>query len=331
VFGVPAARLLALAAVAGILLMAPPVAAASARGNPFRGARLYVDPESAAARQVRDWRDNRPHDARLVKKIADQPEADWLGEWYADPAAHVRDQIAHRLSPAHATAFFALYAIPHRDCAGYSGGSMGSGDAYRAWVDQIAGAIGRYPAIVLVEPDALPEVGCLSHAAQKERLGLEAYATRRLGALPRTSVYIDAGSANWGNPRRIVRLLRAAGVRHARGFALGTTSFDRTSDNLRYGRRIGRALHGKHFIINTARNGRGPLPRARARSRQDMWCNPPDRGLGARPTTHTRSRLADAYAWTNHPGYSDGPCNGGPPAGQWWAQYALGLARRAAF
>nr|ABK58684.1 unknown [Streptomyces fradiae] len=29
------------------------------------------------------------------------------------------------------------------------------------------------------------------------------------------------------------------------------------------------------------------------------------------------------------PGDSDGPCRGGPEAGQWWPDYALGLARNA--
>jgi endoglucanase len=29
------------------------------------------------------------------------------------------------------------------------------------------------------------------------------------------------------------------------------------------------------------------------------------------------------------PGESDGECNGGPAAGRWWPEYALGLAQRA--
>jgi cellulase/cellobiase CelA1 len=38
-----------------------------------------------------------------------------------------------------------------------------------------------------------------------------------------------------------------------------------------------------------------------------------------------------SYFWIKRPGESDGTCNGGPPAGQWWADYALGLAQRAAY
>ena len=35
----------------------------------------------------------------------------------------------------------------------------------------------------------------------------------------------------------------------------------------------------------------------------------------------------DAYLWIKDPGASDGQCNGGPAAGQYWPQYALGLFR----
>jgi len=43
----------------------------------------------------------------------------------------------------------------------------------------------------------------------------------------------------------------------------------------------------------------------------------------------TGQALVDAYLWIKTPGESDGTCNGGPKAGQWWADYALGLARSA--
>ena len=39
--------------------------------------------------------------------------------------------------------------------------------------------------------------------------------------------------------------------------------------------------------------------------------------------------LADALLWVKAPGESDGSCNGGPSAGTWWTEYALGLAERA--
>jgi endoglucanase len=61
------------------------------------------------------------------------------------------------------------------------------------------------------------------------------------------------------------------------------------------------------------------------------WCEPSGRALGDRATASTGDPLADAYFWIKRPGESDGTCNGGPVAGQWWAGYALGLAQRTAY
>jgi cellulose synthase/poly-beta-1,6-N-acetylglucosamine synthase-like glycosyltransferase len=36
-------------------------------------------------------------------------------------------------------------------------------------------------------------------------------------------------------------------------------------------------------------------------------------------------RRCDAYLWVNDPGASDGECNGGPAAGQYWPEYAVDL------
>lgn len=58
------------------------------------------------------------------------------------------------------------------------------------------------------------------------------------------------------------------------------------------------------------------------------------RFLGSRPSAHSRARtatshgLVDVFLWVKPPGESDGTCNGGPAAGRWWPEYALGLAER---
>jgi endoglucanase len=77
-----------------------------------------------------------------------------------------------------------------------------------------------------------------------------------------------------------------------------------------------------HFVINTNRNGRGPLVAARYAEppynqppavvealRNGAWCMPPDRGLGLRPTADTRVPLVDAYLWTDPPGTSAASCD----------------------
>jgi len=77
-----------------------------------------------------------------------------------------------------------------------------------------------------------------------------------------------------------------------------------------------------HFVIDTSRNGQGPLdasPYAAAPFDQPAsaiagldagnWCNPPTAGLGLRPSTNTSAPLGDAYLWVKIPGESDGTCD----------------------
>ena len=100
-----------------------------------------------------------------------------------------------------------------------------------------------------------------------------------------------------------------------------------------------------HFVIDTSRNGLGPwLPPTGVYPDPQDWCNPPDRGAGLRPTLDTGNALVDAYLWVKIPGESDGECTRGlgptgtedpewdqvdPPAGQWFPDMALQLARNA--
>lgn len=56
----------------------------------------------------------------------------------------------------------------------------------------------------------------------------------------------------------------------------------------------------------------------------------PARPRPGHPTDHQDRRpLIAAYLWIKRPGESDGTCKGGPKAGTWWPEYALGLARSA--
>ncbi len=112
--------------------------------------------------------------------------------------------------------------------------------------------------------------------------------------------------------------LTNANVQNADGFALNVSNFYTTKQNLRYGRKISRLVQKKHFIIDTSRNGNGS---------NGEWCNPLGRAIGHIPTVQTSHRLADAYLWVKPPGESDGECNGGTAAGEWWPEYALGLVQ----
>ena len=57
----------------------------------------------------------------------------------------------------------------------------------------------------------------------------------------------------------MARKLRRVGVAKVRGFMLNATHYDWTRNNIRYGLKLSRLVGGKHFIINTAENGRGPI------------------------------------------------------------------------
>jgi endoglucanase len=301
-----------------------------AAGNPFLGTSLYVAPNSDAAKQAYAWAGARPRAAAEMEKLATEPVAEWYGGWLPDAGGLFRWRAKSAYAPTHTAAFIVVYNIPNRDCGSYSAGGASSPATYKAWIDELAGAIGSYPTIAVIEPDALPEAACAA-GQEAERLGLIAYATKALASLPHTAAYIDAGRSDWLPASETISLLRRAGIQYARGFALDTTGYASTGNEMRYGDQIGRALGGKHFIVNTSRNGNGALNARLASSVQELWCNTPGRAIGLRPTTATGDPLADAFEWILHPGYSDGLCQGGPAAGTWWPSYALGLASRASY
>ncbi|KJK36931.1 endoglucanase [Streptomyces variegatus] len=290
----------------------------AAGSSPF-----WVDPESPAARQARLWqRQGRGQDAELIRRIADRPVALWpAGE--IDPAPMVK-AAASAASREGKTAVFVAYNIPHRDCGQHSAGGAADGNAYREWIEKFAGALGEAEALVVLEPDAVAHVvdGCTPGEYHAEREQLLGEAIARLKQQPNTKVYLDAGNADWiQESAKLVEPLKRAGIEQADGFALNVSNFQTTEVTTMYGVRLAEALGGKHFVVDTSRNGSGPLP--------GVWCNPPGRALGTPPTTGTGEPVVDAFLWVKRPGESDGTCEGGPAAGRWWPEYALELARNA--
>ena len=130
---------------------------------------------------------------------------------------------------------------------------------------------------------------------------------------------------------RLADALRQAGVDQADGFALNVSNFFTTDDNVAFGGRVSDALGGTaHFVIDTSRNGAGPVPGSEIAG-GPRWCNPPGRALGPAPTADTGRPRVDAFLWIKNPGDSDGACRPGEPAaGTWWPDYALDLASRSA-
>ncbi|MDG4864738.1 glycoside hydrolase family 6 protein, partial [Streptomyces sp. T-3] len=256
--------------------------------------------------------------------IARHSTATWLAD--PDPVAGIRRAVRGAAPDGRAVVLVA-YRIPHRDCGLYSAGGARDGADYRDWIDRFAAAIGDAPALVVLEPDAVPHIldGCTPVEHHAERYALLSDAIARLKRQPRTKVYLDAGHPAWvTEPWRLVPPLMRAGVARADGFSLNVSNFHTTPDVRAYGVRLGELLGDKHFVIDTSRNGSGP-PDFRAPL---AWCNPPGLTLGSAPTRRTGHPLVDAHLWVKHPGDSDGECRGGPQAGHWWPEYALDLARR---
>ncbi len=122
-----------------------------------------------------------------------------------------------------------------------------------------------------------------------------------------------------------------------RGFMLNVTHYDWTAYNLKHGSQVSRLVGGKHFIVSTSFNGRGPVHYKRWINRSKnkwrrvtVWCHPLRRGLGIAPTTQTGHPLADGYFYIGRPGFSGGSCNGGPlPIGSWFDDRAVMFGRYA--
>lgn len=306
----------------------PGAAAAAWRGDPLAAAPFFVDPGTRAADAQREARQSGDGaSAALLGAIASRPQSTWfiaaddaLASGYVD--AYFRRWDAQPGTMAQIT----LHGLPQQVCSGENAPGAASAAAYRHWIDGWARRIGGRPVLLLLEPDAIPASRCLSAGDRAVRLGLLRYAVRTLAALPRAAVYLDAGAGDWLKEREVAPLLRRAGIAAARGFALNTTHFDWTAAEVAYGMRLSRLLGGKHFIVNTSGNGRGP----QVRRRFHVWCNPRGRALGPVPTLATPNPRVDALLWLQDPGISDGRCNGGPPVGRFWRDWALELARNAA-
>jgi endoglucanase len=284
---------------------------------------LWVDPNTQAASAARNLAATAPtrtDDVARLTAIASQAQASWVTAGLSATAARSRVSTLSLAAAAQGRMpTFVLYALPHLDCRS-AGTSSASG--YRAWIDQVLLGLGTRPAIVVLEPDSLAMLGCLSSAQAAERLSLLRYAVDRLRTDPAASVYLDAGHNGWQSSTTMAARLTSAGIASARGFTLNVSNFGWTADEVGYGARISAKLvEPRPFVVDVGRNGIGPSTGALA------WCNPPGRALGERPTTTAADPQVDALLWIKPPGESDGVCRPGEPsAGRFWVDYALGLA-----
>ncbi|MYS92726.1 MULTISPECIES: glycoside hydrolase family 6 protein [Streptomyces] len=292
-----------------------------ARTTPV-GARLYRHPDS----QVLDWvRANAgdPRHAVIASRIADQPAAVWFADYSPDTLTARVAAVTSGAAALGRVPVLVPYAIPGRDCGGYSQGGAPDLDAYDAWIDRFADGLGSGEVIVVLEPDSVAQTECLSAGERADRFASLARAGRVLKAAnPRARVYFDAGHSGWNAPGKQAAWLRQAGAaspESSDGIFSNVSNFHTTADEVAYDRRVLDALGGPASlgaVIDTSRNGNGAPP-------DGQWCDPAGRKLGRTPTLSTGEDRIDAYLWVKLPGESDG-CKGEP--GTFTASYAYDLA-----
>jgi endoglucanase len=204
----------------------------------------------------------------LLAKIGLRPKTKWYGSFVPDSS--IRTTVQSHIAAAQAgdpdklvqIAVFRMTPWEQEGCERRS--TAKEKHSYKRWIDELAAGIGDTPMLVVMQPDG-PFLWCTPDKAAKSRL--LTYATQELSSLSRTSVYIDAGAADWcengrGNdPERCAQLLMRTGIEYARGFALDSTHYMGPADNIAHGARIVAALQRagygvKHFILDTAKSGR---------------------------------------------------------------------------
>lgn len=297
--------------------------------NPLADSTLWVDPESAAARaqqQLRESGDAATADG--LTAISSQPVATWLVD--DDPVPLTR-RVTQTAAVTGQLPVLVLYHRPGRDCGSYSAGGAAEQSGYLTWVGAVAEAIGDQRALVVVEPDAIPQAlsgQCAPDGDPAATYAMLAAAVDRLATHENTLVYLDAGHPGWiADTAALAQALRDSGADTADGFSLNVSNFATTADNTTYGDALSAALGGRQYVVDVSRNGRG-APAADPGS-IDAWCNPAGAALGENPRIGPARARAVAFLWIKEPGASDGNCRAGePPAGQFWPAYALRLIQQ---
>ena len=278
---------------------------------------FFADPDSTAAA----WTLAHPSDGRtpdIQAQIVARPGARWFGDWSGDIGPAVAAYVG-AAETAKRTPIVVAYDIPQRDCGSYSAGGATSAAAYKQWISGFAAGVGARKAVVVLEPDALPQIDCLSAADQTQRLNLLQYATKQFKTkAPNAKVYLDIGHPGWLSVADAASRLTSAGVANARGFSLNVSNFHTTDENTGYGDQVAAQLSlgglDRRYVIDTSRNGKGPLG--------TQWCDPAGRQIGSISAENLAAAGAEMTLWIKNPGNADGCA---APAGTFDPQLAYDL------
>ncbi|MEU6281770.1 glycoside hydrolase family 6 protein [Streptomyces sp. NPDC047028] len=184
-------------------------------GNPYAGARVYVNPEWSAKAAAEPG----------GNRIANQPTAVWLDRIAAINGVNggmgLRDHLDEALKQRGSgdlVVQLVIYDLPGRDCAALaSNGELGPNDidTYKSqYIDPIASILSdpKYAGLrisTVIEPDSLPNLvtnaggtptttdACVTMKSNGNYEKGVSYALDTLGAIPNVYNYIDAGHHGW--------------------------------------------------------------------------------------------------------------------------------------
>jgi endoglucanase len=261
--------------------------------------------------RISNYQDNYP----LALEIFKHPQSFWYGDNPKKSKKHMENSIRRLLNRARPRLpIFVIYNIPNRDVGQWSKGGAKTREGYIDFIHRFAKGVGEDSPIIIYEPDALPHSTLLSEDDQEWRLELMKESLEILTQECNGVIYIDVGHSNWLSPEVVSELLDRVSNTKVRGYSVNSCNYRETKECLKWGRKICKLRPNDYFVIDTSRNGNGPL--------NNEWCNPQGRALGKPPTTDTDYEKCDAYLWIKIPGESDGKCNGGPKAGKFWGEQA---------
>jgi cellulose 1,4-beta-cellobiosidase len=311
-------------------------------GNPFVGARFYVDPDFA--RRVEEVAVRTPAEATRLRKLKKHSTALWVDSIAktSKVASWLDDALAQeKAAGAPVVPLFVVYDLPNRDCSAESSAGELRVDAggearyQHDYIDVIAAQFKARPTqriAVVLEPDSLANmvtnlaVDRCAVADRVYRRGI-AYAISKL-SLPNVHIYLDAGHSQWlGWPRNLPKsvaiykqvLAAAGGADRIRGFAINVSNYNpikdpvtvRTTpdepspDERAYVAELSAALEKAGISGKRFLIDTSRNGRANLRTAAGNWCNIKGAGLGERPRAAPEA-LVDAYVWVKPPGDSDG-------------------------
>jgi len=207
---------------------------------PDLGKALRAEEQKGEKQQEQDLaRTGHPGDAKLIRALVAVPSALWITAGTPDQA---RAAAAQAVKKTKTVAVLVAYNIPGRDCGLYSAGGAQTPEAYAAWVDGLAKGIGDAKAVVILEPDGLASMDCLSPEHQAERLAELNAAVDRLEQQPGAIVYLDGGNSHWQAVGTIAKRLVDAGVGRAQGFFLNVSNYIKTDAETHYGTWVSKCI-----------------------------------------------------------------------------------------